>query len=139
MPRRGGRQPGQVFFGWHVVVAAFTVAVFAWGIGFHGPPIFLQTLHTSRGWPVSLISAAITSHFLLGAIVVANLANLHRRFGLARVTRVGAALTALGLLGWALASEPWQVFAATPLSPRPAGQREAMGSPWFDPPPAARA
>ena len=70
----------RVFFGWQVVAAAFTVAVFAWGIGFYGPPIFLQTLHVSRGWPVSLISAAITTHFLLGAIVVANLASLHRRW-----------------------------------------------------------
>ncbi len=79
--------PPKVFFGWHVVGAAFTVAVFAWGIGFYGPPIFLQTLHVSRGWPVWLISVAITMHFLLGALIVANLARLHRRFGIATVTR----------------------------------------------------
>jgi MFS family permease len=112
------------------------VAVFAWGIGFYGPPIFLQTLHGGRGWPVSLISAAITTHFLLGAIVVANLASLHRRFGLPAVTRAGATLTALGLLGWALASEPWQLFVATPLSGAgwamtSGAALNAMVSPWF--------
>ena len=108
--------PRRMFFGWHVAGAAFTVAVFAYGIGFYGPPIFLETLHLSRGWPVSLISAAITTHFLLGALMVARLATLHRRFGIPAVTRAGAVLTAVGLLGWALAREPWQLFAATPLS-----------------------
>jgi MFS family permease len=126
----------RTFFGWHVVGAAFTVAVFAWGIGFYGPPIFLETLHTSRGWPVSLISVAITTHFLLGALIVANLATLHRRFGIATVTRAGVLLTALGLLGWALAREPWQLFAVTPLSGAgwamtSGAALNAMLSPWF--------
>lgn len=126
----------RIFFGWHVVGAAFTVAIFAWGIGFYGPPIFLETLHISRGWPVSLISAAITAHFLLGALIVANLATLHRRFGIPTITCAGAVLTALGLLGWALAREPWQLFAATPLSGAgwamtSGAALNAMVSPWF--------
>ena len=33
------------FFGWSVAWAAFALAVFAWGIGFYGPSVFLQTLH----------------------------------------------------------------------------------------------
>jgi hypothetical protein len=44
-----------MFFGWKVVAAAFVVAVFAWGIGFYGPPVFLHALHAGRGWPVSMI------------------------------------------------------------------------------------
>src|SRR5260221_1343229 len=125
-----------MFFGWHVVGGALTIAVFAWGIGFWGPPIFLQTLHAARGWPISLVSAAITAHFLLGAAVVANLAVLHRRFGVKAVTRAGAVLTALGLLGWALAQEPWQLFAATPLSGAgwamtSGAALNAIVSPWF--------
>ncbi len=132
------KQPSlnHIFFGWHVVGGAFTVAVFGFGIGFYGPPIFLETLHSTRGWPVSLISAAITTHFLFGALMVANLATLHRRFGMAAVTRAGAVLTALGLLGWALAREPWQLFAVTLLSGAGWGMTSgaalnAMVSPWF--------
>ncbi|HSU06649.1 MAG TPA: MFS transporter [Acetobacteraceae bacterium] len=126
----------RMFFGWHVVGAAFTVAIFAWGIGFYGPPIFLETLHNSRGWPISLISAAMTTHFLLGALIVANLATLHRRYGIPAITATGAVLTALGLLGWAFAGEPWQLFAATPLSGAgwamtSGAALNAMVSPWF--------
>jgi MFS family permease len=125
-----------MFFGWRVVGAAFIVALFAWGIGFYGLPIFVQTLHAEHGWPIVLISGAITCHFALGAAVIANLAGLHRRFGVKAVTRAGVVLTALGLVGWGLAQTPWQLFAAT--VPSGAGWAltsgaalNAMVAPWF--------
>src|SRR6185437_14513453 len=61
---------GGIFFGWRVVAAAFVFAVFAWGVAFYGPSVFLHALHQSRDWPISLISAAITAHFLLSALMV---------------------------------------------------------------------
>lgn len=125
-----------MFFGWRVVSGSFVVAVFALGIGFYGPPIYMETIHASRGWPIALISAAITVHFLLGAVIVANLATLHRVFGLAAATRAGAVATGLGLIGWAWAQEPWQLFAATLLSASgwattSGAALNAMISPWF--------
>ncbi|WP_237216377.1 MFS transporter, partial [Falsiroseomonas oryziterrae] len=107
---------GGTFFGWRVVWAAFTVAAFGWGLGFYGPPVFLHAVEQSRGWPLVLVSAAVTCHFLAGAAVVSRLAALHARFGVVAVTRAGAAAAALGVLGWALAAEPWQLFAATLLT-----------------------
>ncbi|HYM04906.1 MAG TPA: MFS transporter [Stellaceae bacterium] len=124
------------FFGWRVVWAAFTVAVFGWGFGFYGPSVFLHAIHEARGWSVPLVSAGLTAHYLWGAFIVANLPSLHRRFGVARVTQAGAAALALGIVGWAFAAEPWQLFAATPISG--AGWAltgtaaiNAMVSPWF--------
>jgi hypothetical protein len=127
----------RIFFGWKVVSAAFVVAIFTWGIGFYGPPIFLSAIHRSRGWPIPLISAAITCNLLIGAFVMSNLASLHARFGVASVTRAGAVLTAVGLVGWAVAAEPWQLFAVTPLSASgwamtSGAALNAMVSPWFD-------
>jgi hypothetical protein len=127
----------RIFFGWKVVSAAFIVAVFTWGIGFYGPPIFLSAIHRSRGWPIPLISAAITCNLLIGALVMSRLASLHARFGVATVTRTGAVLTALGLVGWAVAAEPWQLFAVTPVSASgwaltSGAALNAMVSPWFD-------
>jgi MFS family permease len=100
------------FFGWSVAWAAFTLAVFAWGIGFYGPSVFLQTLHMSRGWSISEISAAITFHFLLSALVIAYLPDLHRKLGIAGTTLSGAFLMAIGLIGWSGAWESWQLFLA---------------------------
>ncbi|WP_137178683.1 MFS transporter [Roseomonas sp. AR75] len=123
-------------FGWKVVRAAFVVAVFGWGMGFYGPPVFLHAVEAGRGWPAWLVSAAVTSHFLVGAGVVALLARLHRRFGIVAVTRAGAVSAALGALGWALAAAPWQLFLATLLSgagwaATGAAAINAMVSPWF--------
>jgi len=56
------------------------------------------------------------SFFLIGAVVVANLPALHRRFGIAAVTKTGSIGLALGVFGWAVATSPWQLFAAATLS-----------------------
>jgi hypothetical protein len=55
----GGRRRDRIFFGWRVVGAAFVIAVFAWGVGFYGPSVLLGVLHLDRGWPVSVIAAAV--------------------------------------------------------------------------------
>jgi MFS family permease len=124
------------FFGWRVTWAAFIVAVFGWGLGFYGPPVYLYAVQAQRGWSLELVSTAVTAHYLIGAAFVANLPALHRRFGLPTVTAAGAACLALGLLGWALARAPAQLFLATVLSGAgwaatgPAAIN-AMVSPWF--------
>jgi MFS family permease len=125
-----------LFFGWRVVAAAFVVAMFGWGFGFYGPPVFLHAVEEARGWPLWLISTAVTCHFLAGALVVARMAALHRRFGIVAVTRAGAVGAGLGALGWALAGEPWQLFAATLLSgagwaATGGAAINAIVAPWF--------
>ncbi len=126
----------QPFTGWRVVWAAFTVAVFGWGVGFYGPPVFLFAVHEARGWSIPLVSAAVTCHFLLGAVFVANLPAIHRRFGVPGVTRLGGVLSGMGVLGWAMAAAPWQLFAATAISGAGwamtgAAAINAIVSPWF--------
>ncbi len=101
------------FFGWRVMWSAFVVAVFGWGVGFYGPPVFLHAIVESRGWSVALVSSAVTCHFLVGAVAVANMPAAYRRFGLAAVTRASGLAVALGVTGWAVAAEPWHLFAAT--------------------------
>lgn len=125
------------FFGWHVVAATFLLATFGWGVGFYGPPVFLYAVTARTGWPVALVSAAVTLHFLLGAGVVANLPRLYRRFGVPLVTVTGSVLLALGTVGWALAAEPWQLFAAALASgagwvAMGAAAVNALVAPWFD-------
>jgi hypothetical protein len=118
------------FYGWRVVAAAFVLAVFGWGLGFYGPPIYLHAVQEARGWSLALVSAAVTLHFLVGAIVVANLPRLYTRFGVPGITKAGAVSLAAGVAGWAAAQEPWQLLAATLLS----------GAGWIamSPPPSMR-
>jgi len=124
------------FYGWRVVGAAGVLAVFGWGLGFYGPPVYLHAVREARGWSLTLVSTAVTVHFLFGAAVVANLPRLYRRFGVPVVTKAGAVSLALGIFGWAVAREPWQLFAATLLSgvgwvTMGAAAVNAIVSPWF--------
>src|SRR5215831_14720627 len=126
----------QVFYGWRVVGAAFVLAVFGWGMGFYGPPVFLSVIREVRGWPLPLISTAITIHFLIGAFTGAHLPALHRRFGIATVTKAGAICLAVGVSGWAASRTPWQLFVASIVSGTGWGAMSAAAingivSPWF--------
>lgn len=127
--------PG-LFFGWRVVAGAFVLAAFGWGVGFYGPPVFLEVVARTRHWPLPEISAAITLHYLVGATVGANLPRLHRRLGTARATKIAALCLAGGLVGWAVSAAPWQFFAASLLTGAGWGATSAAAingivSPWF--------
>lgn len=128
--------PARPFFGRQIVAAAFVLATFGWGVGFYGPPIYLHAVTARTGWPVTLVSAAVTLHFLVGAAVVANLPRLYRRWGLPATTTLGAVLLAAGVFGWAIAAEPWQLFTAAILSgsgwvAMGAAAINAVIAPWF--------
>ena len=101
-----------IFFGWRVVGAAFVLAVLGWGIGLHGPPIYLQAVQENRGWPVALISTAVTTHFIVGAVVVANLPTLHARYWYSQRDK-GRCIFGCWRSRLAGATAPSQLFVAT--------------------------
>lgn len=130
----GMRRPP--FFGANVLAATVVLAAFGWGVGFYGPPIYLLAVVDRTGWSASLVSLAVTVHFLAGTIVVANLPRLYRRFGIPAVTATGSAILAAGTLGWAAADHPWQLFGAAALSgigwvTLGGAAVNALISPWF--------
>lgn len=125
-----------IFQGWRVVCASFVLAVFGWGLGFYGPPIFLKVMHEQRGWPIGLIGFAVTVHFLAGAFSGANMHALHQRFGARNVTRACSLMMGVGLVAWATSRAPWHMFAASLLTGAgwggmSAAALNAIVSPWF--------
>lgn len=127
---------GKTFYGWRVVTAAFVLAMFGWGFGFYGPSVFLHAVVQAHGWPLAMVSGAVTLHFLFGALVVANLPRLYRRLGVPAVTKLGAVSLALGILGWATVQAPWQLFGVALLSgagwvAMGAAAVNAIVAPWF--------
>src|SRR5262245_20614078 len=47
------KRADRVFFGWKVVVVAFTTALFSWGLGFYGTGIYLVELRAQHGWSIA--------------------------------------------------------------------------------------
>jgi MFS family permease len=130
------RMSGRAFFGWKVTGGAFVLAVFGWGLGFYSLPVFLGVLHETRGWSLGTISGAMTLHLLVGSAIATQLPRLHAAIGLARYTQIGGVLIAMGLLGWAVASQPWQLYLAAMVSgagwsSMSAAAVNAIVSPWF--------
>jgi MFS family permease len=98
--------------GWSVVAACGLIAACSWGLGFYGLGIYLEALHRLHGWPTSLISAAITMYYLVGALALLVVGGALERWGPAPVMAYGAVAMggAVAVLGWL--REPWQLFAA---------------------------
>jgi Major Facilitator Superfamily len=109
-------QDQPAFFGRRVVRATFVMALFGWGVGFYGPSIFLHAVMLCTGWSLTLVSTAVTVHYLFGALVVTRLPALHQRFGVGPAAVAGATCAALGVLGWSVAIAPWQLFASALVS-----------------------
>src|SRR5882757_1090395 len=89
------------FYGWRVAGAAFIVAIFGWGLGFYGPPVYLHAVRELRGWSLALVSTAVTAHFLIDVIVGASLRNVYRRLGVSTVTMVGGLALRRCVTAWA--------------------------------------
>lgn len=124
------------FFGQKVVWSAFVVAVFGWGVGFYGPPVYMQAVLERTGWSLTFVSSMVTLHFLFGAFVIANMPRLYARFGLPAVIRVGVVSAAIGVLGWSLATRPWHLALAALLTgggwvTMGAAAVNAIIAPWF--------
>ncbi len=96
-----------MFAGWTVVGVAFLIATFAFGIGFYGVGLYM--VHDRLGWPVSLISLAITGYYVLSAAMIATVGDAFDRFGPRRVLLVAIGGLGGGVLLVASAAHAWQL------------------------------
>ncbi len=99
------------FFGQTVLTCTFILAVVGWGIGFYGPPIYMQAVMERTGWPIAQVSAAVTLHFLSGTLVIANLPRIYARFGVPAITLLGSIVLGVGVNIWAQANQLWVLYA----------------------------
>ncbi|TDR89676.1 MFS transporter [Enterovirga rhinocerotis] len=87
--------------GWPAVVACFSMALFAWGFGFYGQGVFLAALQRIHGWPASLVSGAITLHYVVGALFLAFVPEAQNRLG-----RRAAIVIGIGVMAGSVALLP---------------------------------
>lgn len=99
------------FFGKTVLACTFILAMIGWGIGFYGPPIYMQAVMERTGWPIAEVSTAVTVHFLSGTLVIANLPRLYARFGIPTITLLGSIVLGIGVNTWAQANQLWVLYA----------------------------
>ena len=100
------------YAGWRVVLACFLMAVFLFGFGLYGHGVYLAELQRLNGWPAALISGASTLSFLLSNIFATFTNELMARLGPKRLVLLGIVAMASSTTVLALATAPWQLYAA---------------------------
>jgi len=100
------------YAGWRVVLACFILAMFLFGFGLYGHGIYLAELQRLNGWPAALISGASTLSFLLANVFATFTSELVARLGPKRLVLLGIAALAASTTLLALATTPWQLYAA---------------------------
>jgi MFS family permease len=98
--------------GWRVVFACFLMALFLFGFGLYGHGVYLAELQRLNGWSAALISGASTLSFLLSNIFATFTNELVARLGPRRLVLLGIAALAASTTLLALATTPWQLYAA---------------------------
>jgi MFS family permease len=102
--------------GWRIVLTAFCMALFAWGLGFYGLSLYVQALgHDAAGaagWSPTLLSAATTAYFLLGAAGIFGVERAAARFGRRRTAIAGVLLLAGGAAALPVVTHAGLLFAA---------------------------
>lgn len=101
----------RAYRGWRMVAVCFAVATLAWGFGFYGQGVYLAYLTKTRGWSLSLVSGAVTSFYVLSALMVAFVADWIARIGAPRVVAGGMVATGVAAALLGMVREPWQLYA----------------------------
>ena len=139
MSTRGpaGDLGGRAFFGWKVVVVAFFTALFSWGLGFYGTGVYLVELRAQHGWPIALISSAISMYYVVSAGLITFVGDAFARFGPRRVVLGGGVALGGGVLSLAWISHPWQLYVsfavmAVGWAATSGSAVNAIVAPWFE-------
>lgn len=85
------------------------MALFAWGLGFYSHGIYLTELQKTTGWPTSFISAVVTGHYLLSALMLVGVGDAMDRLGPRTVVLTGVGVLAAAVLLLPHVRAPWQL------------------------------
>lgn len=99
-----------LFYGWRIVGACFVIASIAWSLGLFGASVYLHAVSETRGWPIGLISTAITCFYLVSAFSAPFVGTVINRFGPRAVVRGGAICLACSVASIGEVTAIWQIY-----------------------------
>ena len=110
-PRRVARLlAGRIHYAWIVVGVMFTVILATVGVR-AAPGVLIVPLEQAFGWNAATISGAISLNILLGGLVGPFGAALIQRIGMRNTVLCSLSLLAVGAIGAAFATRPWELYA----------------------------
>jgi MFS family permease len=98
----GQQNMKSMFYGWWLVAAYLVVAAISWSLGTFGMGVYIHTLAIYRGFPIHLVSSAVTLSFMVNAATLTIIGTATARFGPRPIIAAGGIV-----LGAVVASIPW--------------------------------
>ncbi len=106
-----GRATGDVYYGWWIVAASFSILLVTVGIGLYGPPVFLVPLQDHFGWSRAAIAGGSALAALTAGSASPLVGFLVDRHGARKVMAVGALVMGTGFCLLSSVQSLWQLYA----------------------------
>ena len=100
------------YHGWLVVGVCFMAATFTWGFGVFGASVYLSEVTRATGWPIALVSSAVTVFYLTNAMALTTVGAAIDRHGSRPVFLFGILALALAVMLIGQVTATWQLFGA---------------------------
>lgn len=100
------------FYGWRVVAACTVFATIGWSLGTFGMGVYIYALTDLRGFSISTVSTAVTSSYIVSALLMLGVGQFIARYGPRPVTTFGALSLAAAVTSLPLCQSPWQLYLA---------------------------
>lgn len=125
------------FYGWRIVIACMLWVTVSWSLGIFGMGVYVYALTSGQGFSIATVSTAVTTAYVVSAVLMVSVGRLIARRGPRPVVAAGVLAMALGVAALPYCQQPWQVYAAflmlgvgmTCLSTNTVGSTLA---PWFE-------
>lgn len=101
-----------LFYGWWIVAACLAFTAVGNALGLYGAGVYVYAISDVKGWPVSLISGAVTLFYILSALLLTLVGSAIGRFGPRPIVVTAALALAFGVAGIGRADAVWQVYVA---------------------------
>jgi len=101
-----------MFYGWWIVVACLLAALIGNALGLFGAGIYLLAVTATNGWPIALVSGAVTLLYVVSAVLLIPVGSGIRRHGPQLFIALGGVTMAGAVAGIGQASAPWQAYLA---------------------------
>ncbi|GAA5235507.1 MFS transporter [Verticiella sediminum] len=100
------------FYGWRIVTACMLLATVSWSLGVFGMGVYVYALTNHQGFSISTVSTAVTSAYVVSALLMVSVGRLIARRGPRVVVAAGVLAMALGVMAMPHCRQPWHLYAA---------------------------
>lgn len=101
-----------MFYGWRIVAACMLFVTISWSLGAFGMGVYIYALTDRLGFSISTVSTAVTSAYIVSALLMVSVGRFIARRGPRSVVAIGVLAMALGVAAMPHCQEPWHVYAA---------------------------